>query len=84
MKIYQKGKYVGENHITDDELNGCLKDIREKVGPKGFVYVVIDACHAGSSYRGDEDEDSIITRERIWVLVCQISNMSHELISEVK
>ena len=62
MKIYQKGKYVGENHITDDELNGCLKDIREKVGPKGFVYVVIDACHAGSLYRGDEDEDSIITR----------------------
>ena len=62
MKIYQKGKYVGENHITDDELNGCLKDIREKVGPNGFVYVVIDACHAGSSYRGDEDEDSIITR----------------------
>ena len=62
MKIYQKGKYVGENHITDDELNGYLKDIREKIGPNGFVYVVIDACHAGSSYRGDEDEDSIITR----------------------
>lgn len=62
MKMYQKGKYVGENHITDDELNGYLKDLREIVGPKGFVYVVIDACHAGSSYRGDEDEDSIITR----------------------
>lgn len=62
MKIYQKGKYVGENHITDDELNGNLKDLREIVGTKGFVYVVIDACHAGSSYRGDEDEDSIITR----------------------
>lgn len=62
MKVYQKGKYVGENHITDDELNGYLKSIRKQVGKNGFVYVVIDACHAGSSYRGDEEEDSIIIR----------------------
>ena len=62
LKEYQKGKYMGENHITDDELNGYLKTIRKQVGPEGFVYVVIDACHAGSSYRGDEEEDSIIIR----------------------
>ena len=62
MKVYQKGKYVGENHITDDELNGYLKAIRKQVGNKGFVYVVIDACHAGSSYRGDDEEDSVIIR----------------------
>jgi len=61
LKEYQEGKYMGENHITDDELNGYLKTIRKQVGPEGFVYVVIDACHAGSSYRGDE-EDSIIIR----------------------
>ena len=61
-KMYQKGKYEGENHITDDELNGYLKNIRSKVGPQGFVYVVIDACHAGSSYRGDEEEDSVVIR----------------------
>ena len=61
-KIYQKGTYTGENHITDDELNSYLKTIRKSVGPKGFVYVVIDACHAGSSYRGDEDEDSVVIR----------------------
>ena len=59
-KKYQKGTYTGENHITDDELNSYLKTIRKSVGPKGFVYVVIDACHAGSSYRGDEDEDSVV------------------------
>ena len=62
LKEYQQGKYSGENHITDDELNTYLKTIRNRVGPKGFVYVVIDACHAGSSYRGDENEDSVIIR----------------------
>ena len=60
MKAYQKGKYEGKNHILDDELNEYLKVIREKIGKTGFVYVVVDACHAGSSYRGDEEE--VITR----------------------
>ena len=32
------------------------------MGTKGFVYVVIDACHAGSSYRSEEEGDSIIIR----------------------
>lgn len=62
LKDYQQGKYSGENHITDDELNTYLKTIRNRVGPKGFVYVVIDACHAGDSYRGGEDEDSVVIR----------------------
>ena len=62
LKEYQQGKYTGENHIIDDELNGYLKTIRNSIGPKGIVYVVIDACHAGSSYRGEEDEDSIVIR----------------------
>ena len=62
LKEYHQGKYTGENHITDDELNGYLKTIRSRVGPKGIVYVVIDACHAGSSYRGEEDEDSVVIR----------------------
>jgi len=62
QKVYKKGKYAGENHIIDDELNDYLRSLRIKVGTKGFVYVVIDACHAGSSYRGDEEEDSVIIR----------------------
>ena len=62
LKEYHQGKYTGENHITDDELNGYLKTIRNRVGPNGIVYVVIDACHAGSSYRGDKDEDSVVIR----------------------
>ena len=60
MKAYQKGKYEGKNHILDDELNEYLKVIREKIGKTGFVYVVVDACHAGYSYRGNEEE--VITR----------------------
>jgi len=62
QKIYRKGIYKGENHILDDELNNYLKAIRTKVGPQGFVYVIIDACHAGSSYRGDDEEDSVVIR----------------------
>lgn len=62
LKEYHQGKYTGENHITDDELNGYLRTIRNRVGPNGIVYVVIDACHAGSSYRGEEDEDSVVIR----------------------
>lgn len=62
LKVYQKKKYTGENHIIDDELNGYLRSLRTKIGAKGFVYVVIDACHAGSSYRGDEEKDSVIIR----------------------
>lgn len=62
LKTYQKGKYTGENHIIDDELNKFLTTIRRKVGTSGFVNVVIDACHAGSSYRSVEAEDSVIIR----------------------
>lgn len=55
-KVYKEGKYEGENHIIDDELNEYLQDIRTKVGKSGFVYIIIDACHAGSSYRGEDEE----------------------------
>lgn len=61
-RCYQEGIYHGENHLIDDELNEYLKTIREKVGKFGVVYVVIDACHAGSSYRGDELEEIVFVR----------------------
>ena len=52
---YVKGKYEGKNHITDDELYKYYQNLRKSVGPKGFIFVVIDGCHAGSSYMGEED-----------------------------
>ena len=54
---YVKGVYEGEHHLTDDMLSNYFNSIRKAVGPSGFVCVVVDACHAGGSSRGDEDEE---------------------------
>lgn len=48
--------YHGEKHLTDDELNVYLNAIRDKIGAKGKLLVVIDACHSGDGTRGDEDD----------------------------
>lgn len=53
-KIYKKGIYEGQNHIIDDELGKLVSHLRTAVGPKGIVYVTIDACHAGTASRGDD------------------------------
>ena len=52
-------KYKGQNHIVDDELFDFLNQLRAKVGDKGKIIVVSDACHSGSGSRGDEDEDVV-------------------------
>ena len=52
---YVKGKYEGECHLLDDELEKYCNEIRSKIGPKGKLYVVLDACHSGQSSRGDSD-----------------------------
>lgn len=53
---YAEGKYEGQNHIIDDQLNQYLHRIREKVGESGKIIVVADACHSGGGSRADEDE----------------------------
>ncbi len=54
---YEKGKYEGENHLRDDELEILLGDVRKKIGPKGNLIVVLDACSSGTGTRyGDDDE----------------------------
>ncbi len=60
---YQKSSktYHGEKHLTDDEINYHLNRIRDKVGEKGKILVVVDACHCGDSTRG-KDNDSIVVR----------------------
>lgn len=50
-KEYSPNGYKGEKHLIDDELNGYMKSLRTKIGPKGMLYVTIDACHAGESSR---------------------------------
>ena len=50
-KEYSETGYQGENHLTDDELNGYIEKLRKKIGTAGMLYVAIDACHAGTMYR---------------------------------
>lgn len=54
--------YHGEKHLTDDELNVYLNAIRNKIGTKGKLLVVIDACHSGDGTRGDgtRGDDEIV------------------------
>ena len=54
-KIYKKGIYEGNKHLTDDLLNKYVKKLREKIGKTGILYVVIDACHAGTSSRANDE-----------------------------
>lgn len=46
----------GEKHISDDELAEYLTQIRNAVGSKGEIIVVLDACHSGDATRGELDE----------------------------
>ena len=54
-KQYRKGLYEGECHLLDDKLNTYIKQLRSRLGAKGFLYVTIDACHAGTSSRSNDD-----------------------------
>ena len=44
--------YDGSKHLRDDEIGEALNAIRKRVGPKGNVFLVMDACHSGTSSRG--------------------------------
>lgn len=39
----------GEKHLIDDEIYLYLSDIKKKIGNKGKILVVVDACHSGTS-----------------------------------
>lgn len=53
--LYSEGVYDGKNHLLDDELEVYFNDIRSKIGPKGHLYVILDACHSGTASRGNDD-----------------------------
>ena len=55
-------KDKGEKHLIDDEINVLLSAIKNKIGNKGKILVVVDACHSGDSARGDDDDDGVVTR----------------------
>lgn len=49
----------GEKHLIDDELNTLLTAIRNKIGDRGKLLVVVDACHSGDSSRGDNIDETV-------------------------
>lgn len=59
---YDANGYRGENHIVDDELNSWLHDIRKRVGVRGKILVVLDACHSGGGSREADDTDIATVR----------------------
>lgn len=52
---YSEGNYEGKNHLIDDELETYISKIRNKLGTLGELFVVLDACHSGTSSRGESD-----------------------------
>lgn len=56
---YDERGYRGEKHLIDDELNRMLSDIRRRIGIRGKMLVVVDACHSGDSSR-DVGTDEIV------------------------
>ena len=62
-KIDERGGYNGENHLVDDELNALLAAIKHRIGDKGRVVVVVDACYSGGvSRQNDEAAEDVIVR----------------------
>lgn len=81
---YIAGKYEGDKHLIDDTLNGLLERLRLKLGSAGYLYVVIDACHAGEEYRGEEEDDEAPSRGSIYGIsknnkyfVPKLNNVKH-------
>lgn len=49
-------QYAGQNHLVDDELNPLLDRLKRRVGPKGEIFVAVDACYSRGMERGDSSD----------------------------
>ena len=55
--------YNGEKHLIDDQINKLLKGLRKKIGKKGKIVAVTDACHSGTATRHIKaPKNSVIVR----------------------
>ncbi len=54
--MYYGEKDRGEKHLCDDEVDFYLSTIRERIGKKGQLIVVVDACHSGDATYGEAEE----------------------------
>lgn len=55
--------YQGGNHLVDDEVGAFLTRLRKKIGRKGRIAVIVDACHSGGSTRDPATSKSPSTPE---------------------
>ncbi len=85
---YIQGVYEGDKHLIDDTLNGLLEQLRVKLGSSGALYVVMDACHAGEIFRGEDDDDEAPIRGSIIGIskndkyyVAKLNTVKHYLIA---
>ena len=46
--------------MTDDELNEIFTRLRVRVGVRGKIIVIADACHSGSGSRGQSDDEVFV------------------------
>lgn len=51
--------YNGEAHFTDDEFGAHINKLRAKVGYKGLVIALIDACHSDSMDKAADKSEAI-------------------------
>lgn len=49
---YGGSGYAGEHHLRDDEIGRFLDVVRQRAGTGGGVFLIMDACHSGTSSRG--------------------------------
>lgn len=50
------GTYIGQNHLVDDELCPLLDAIKRRLGARGELFVVVDACYSRGIHK-DESTD---------------------------
>lgn len=76
LKFYEAGVYEGEKHLTDDELNTLFTKLRIRVGARGKIIIVADACHSGSGSRGLADDEVFVrgTGDK-FIIPRQVSNV---------
>lgn len=44
--LKMEGRYVGQNHLIDDELCPLLDAIKRRLGSEGELFVAVDACYS--------------------------------------
>lgn len=50
----------GEKHFCDDEVALFLQAIRHRIGKRGRLVVVVDACHSGDATAVGEEEEECV------------------------